>query len=129
MVRPPMKTVSRRRAVGQHLLAVISERSRQLPHGKSTFAAPIVLRRELSRMAASWIAKSQEGRAGSFENRMRVITVTERRGTGNECVYCHKAIDALAVEHCVEAAGPGGVRTLHFHRVCHHLWESQETHH
>jgi hypothetical protein len=44
-------------------------------------------------------------------------------GTGGLCAYCHKRIDAGAVEYEVEAYVAAGLRTLHFHRICLHLWE------
>jgi len=74
----------------------------------------------------SWMAKLQQGRAGSFENRTRVLAVTTERGTGRNCAYCDKRIDPLSIEHRIQAIVRGAVRTLHFHRVCHHLWESHE---
>lgn len=74
----------------------------------------------------SWIEKSQDGRAALLENRARILTVTAAPGTGNDCAYCHKTIAPVSVEHRVEATVLGKVRTLHFHRVCHHLWESHE---
>jgi hypothetical protein len=74
----------------------------------------------------SWIAKLQDAGAGFFENRTRILAVTTERGTGQNCAYCYKAIDPMSVEHRIEAIVRGGVRTLHFHRVCHHLWESHE---
>jgi hypothetical protein len=74
----------------------------------------------------SWIARSQDGRAAFFENRTRILAVTTERGTGRNCAYCDKKIEPMSVEHRIEAIVRGGVRTLHFHRVCHHLWESHE---
>ena len=44
-------------------------------------------------------------------------------GTGGQCAYCHKRIDRETVEYEVDAYIPAGLRTLHFHRVCLHLWE------
>jgi hypothetical protein len=32
----------------------------------------------------------------------------------------------MAIEHRVQAIVLGSMRTLHFHRICHHLWESHE---
>jgi hypothetical protein len=74
----------------------------------------------------NWMAKLHDGRAVSFENRTRILAVTTARGTGGNCAYCGKRIDPLSVEHRIQAIVRGGVRTLHFHRVCHHLWESHE---
>ena len=73
----------------------------------------------------SWITRSQDGSAAFLENRTTVMTVTEGHGTGNDCAYCHKTVEPTAVEHRVEAVVLGGGRTLYFHRICHHLWESQ----
>lgn len=74
----------------------------------------------------SWISRSPHGPGAFFENRMRILAVTTGDGTGNDCAYCHKRIDPMSVEHRVEAIVVGKVRTLHFHRICHHLWESHE---
>jgi len=74
----------------------------------------------------SWIRRVPDGSAVFLENRTRTLTVTEGHGTGHDCAYCHRTIEPAAVERCVQASVLGGVRTLHFHRVCHHLWESHE---
>ncbi len=58
------------------------------------------------------------------ENRTRVLALAVRAGSGAPCSYCHKSIDATAVEYEVQAYVHTKVRTLHFHRICHHLWES-----
>jgi hypothetical protein len=58
-----------------------------------------------------------------IENRAGVVRVSVGSGTGGECAYCHKRIDPQTVEYEVDAYIPAGLRTLHFHRVCLHLWE------
>ena len=45
-------------------------------------------------------------------------------GTGGHCAYCEKEIHPQSVEYEVEAFVGAGLRTLHFHRVCLHLWEA-----
>jgi hypothetical protein len=45
-------------------------------------------------------------------------------GTGGHCAYCEKEIQPQSVEYEVEAYVGAGLRTLHFHRVCLHLWEA-----
>ena len=77
----------------------------------------------------NWLAKSQHGRATALENRTRILAVSTQPGTGAECAYCSKTITATSVEHWVQAIVRGGVRTLRFHRGCHHLWESHELEH
>lgn len=58
-----------------------------------------------------------------IENRAGVVRVSVSAGTGGQCAYCHKRIDRETVEYEVDAYIPAGLRTLHFHRVCLHLWE------
>jgi hypothetical protein len=45
-------------------------------------------------------------------------------GTGGPCAYCEKEIQTQSVEYEVDAYVGAGLRTLHFHRVCLHLWEA-----
>jgi len=45
-------------------------------------------------------------------------------GTGGLCAYCEKEIQTQSVEYEVDAYVGAGLRTLHFHRVCLHLWEA-----
>jgi hypothetical protein len=73
---------------------------------------------------ANWIERSEFAQAARTENRARILALTVRTGTGRECAYCHKPIGAEAVEHEVEALVLAGLRVLHFHRVCQHLWEA-----
>ena len=54
----------------------------------------------------------------------RIITLNVGKGTGAECAYCHKTIDPTQLDYTVEAFVLAGLRTLHFHRACHHLWEN-----
>jgi hypothetical protein len=65
----------------------------------------------------------ESARAGDIDNRSRILALTVRSGTGIECAYCHKPIGSEAVEHQVEAFVLSRLRVLHFHRICHHLWE------
>jgi hypothetical protein len=74
--------------------------------------------------APSWIERSEFARAALIDNRTRVFGLKVRNGSGNECAYCHKPIDTSAVEYEVEAMVMAGLRVLHFHRVCEHLWET-----
>lgn len=45
------------------------------------------------------------------------------RGTGEQCAYCHKEIQPEAVAYEVHAHVAAGLRSLHFHRICLHMWE------
>lgn len=73
---------------------------------------------------SSWITKSAAGQEAYLDNRMRIITVSEQDGAGRECAYCGKLIYHGTVARRVKAILPAGIRTLRFHRVCHHLWET-----
>jgi hypothetical protein len=70
-----------------------------------------------------WI-EFQARRSMQFDNRSRILALTVRTGTGSECAYCHKPIDAETLEHEVQAFVLAEVRVLHFHRICQHLWET-----
>ena len=59
-----------------------------------------------------------------FEGRARIVAVTTSIGTGMECAYCHKPIANDTVDYEVEALVLGRLRTLHFHRLCHYLWDA-----
>ena len=65
-----------------------------------------------------------EARATRTEGRPRIVAVTTCVGSGAECAYCHKPIAADAVDYEVEALIRGRLRTLHFHRLCQHLWDA-----
>jgi hypothetical protein len=71
----------------------------------------------------SWISRAQLPPTPSIDNCERVVRMRARAGTDEECAYCHKLIEA-AVELEVDAYLAAGLRTLHFHRICLHLWES-----
>ncbi len=74
-----------------------------------------------------WIKRASAATLATLnasENRTRVLALSVRAGSGAPCSYCHKSIDATAVEYEVQAYVHTKVRTLHFHRICHHLWES-----
>jgi hypothetical protein len=70
-----------------------------------------------------WISRALALARTPVENRARVVRMSVTSGTGEYCAYCHKRIDASAVEYEVEAYVAAGLRTLHFHRICLHLWE------
>jgi hypothetical protein len=72
---------------------------------------------------SNWMMRSPAWQAARVENRARILSLTVSDGSGNECAYCRKPIGAGAVEHQVETLVITGVRTLCFHRICHHLWE------
>ena len=72
----------------------------------------------------NWISRTTADTPTPIENRARIMYLQVGVGDGAECDYCHKKILPEAVEHKVEALVLGGQRTLRFHRVCHHLWES-----
>ena len=76
--------------------------------------------------STQWISTAEATAAtpAFMNNRMRILSLRVCAGSGNDCAYCHKVIDHGAVEHEVEAFVPAGLRTLSFHRLCHHLWES-----
>jgi hypothetical protein len=59
-----------------------------------------------------------------LENRAKMIALVVTRGTGAICSYCHRRIDETAIEYEVEASVLTTIRKMHFHRLCHHLWES-----
>jgi hypothetical protein len=71
----------------------------------------------------NWINR-QTGHAARLDNRPRVVAVTSSIGTGLECAYCHKPIAPDTVDYEVEALVLGRLRTLHFHRLCQHLWDA-----
>ena len=73
----------------------------------------------------NWIAVAAAGITGVADNRSRIVALKSGKGSGAPCVYCHKPISADQIEHEVEALVLAGLKTLRFHRVCHHLWESQ----
>jgi hypothetical protein len=70
-----------------------------------------------------WIERSEFAHSAQLDNRARVLALRIRTGSGMECAYCHKPIGADAVEHEVDAMVLAGLRVLHFHRICQHLWE------
>ena len=70
----------------------------------------------------NWMPQSMDARTANFENRARIVRLTIDRGHGAECAYCHKRIGAEEPDYEVEAFVLAGLRTLHFHRACHHLW-------
>ena len=72
---------------------------------------------------SNWISKVLPFATAPIENRARLVRVSVSSGTGGRCAYCHKQIDRQTVEYEVDAHIPAGLRTLHFHRVCLHLWE------
>lgn len=71
----------------------------------------------------NWIDRPT-ARAARFDSRPRVVAVTPSVGTGLECAYCHKTIGTDTVDYEVEALVLGRLRTLHFHRLCQHLWDA-----
>lgn len=89
-------------------------------------ASPPLVKLVVTMTNISWITRSRDAGAAALENRTRILVVAQEPGTGGACAYCHKPIEPTAIEHRVEAVVLGGVRTLHFHRVCQHLWESHE---
>lgn len=74
--------------------------------------------------ATNWISRAQTPAAALIENRARVVEVTVTSGTGGPCAYCHKQINPECPAYEVEAYVAAGLRTLQFHRVCLHLWET-----
>jgi hypothetical protein len=68
-------------------------------------------------------SKGVPARTIPIENRSRLVGLTVSSGTGGECAYCHKEIHADAVQYTVEVYVATALRTLHFHRICLHLWE------
>jgi hypothetical protein len=73
--------------------------------------------------APNWIDRST-GRVPRIDNRARILAVTASVGSGEECAYCHKSISTRDVDYEVEALVLGRLRTLHFHRLCQHLWDA-----
>jgi len=77
----------------------------------------------------NWFSKAALHSIPPTENRARVVRVATGPGTGESCAYCYKQIDGQAVQYAVDAYIAAGVlRTLHFHRVCLHLWEALLSH-
>jgi len=75
--------------------------------------------------ATNWIWRGLQPAAPPvIENRARIVSMAVSRGTGGRCAYCEKEIQPQSVEYEVEAYVGAGLRTLHFHRVCLHLWEA-----
>jgi hypothetical protein len=75
-------------------------------------------------IALNWLSKTTADPATRIENRARIVRLTVGVGDGTECDYCHKEILPEAVQYEVDAVLLGGERTIRFHRLCHHLWES-----
>jgi hypothetical protein len=71
-----------------------------------------------------WIRRAAPEALAGVGNRASVVGITVCAGNGAACDYCHKEIAAGAVEFRVEAIFHAELRTLHFHRICHHMWES-----
>lgn len=59
-----------------------------------------------------------------IDHHPRIVAVTTSIGSGTECTYCHEPIAADTVDYEVEALVRGRLRTLHFHRLCHYLWDA-----
>jgi len=75
--------------------------------------------------ATNWIWRGlQPAAPPAIENRARIVRMTVNAGTGGPCAYCDKEIQTQSVEYEVDAYVGAGLRTLHFHRVCLHLWEA-----
>lgn len=72
----------------------------------------------------NWISRAVRSSAVQIENRARVLRMDVDSGNGDYCAYCHKQINADDTEYDVDAYVAAGLRNLHFHRVCFHLWES-----
>jgi hypothetical protein len=74
--------------------------------------------------SGSWMPREGIDSSAPQENRARIVSLTAGPGRGLDCDYCHKSIGADSVDYEVEAHYAGGLRVLHFHRICHHLWEA-----
>jgi len=75
--------------------------------------------------ATNWIWRGLQPAAPPvIENRARIVRMNVNTGTGGPCAYCEKEIQRESVEYEVDAYVGAGLRTLHFHRVCLHLWEA-----
>jgi len=74
--------------------------------------------------ATNWLSRALPPSMAAIENRAGVVQVTATCGTGGTCAYCHKPIHPEASAYEVEAYVPAGLRTLLFHRVCLHVWET-----
>jgi len=59
-----------------------------------------------------------------IDSHARIVAVTTSVGSGMECAYCHEPIATDTVDYEVEALVRGRLRTLHFHRLCHYLWDA-----
>ena len=76
--------------------------------------------------ADSWIMHALP-RASTGGNEERgLVRLQVGLGSGAECDYCHGAIGPNEVEFEVETFVLCGLRTLHFHRACHHQWEARQ---
>jgi len=76
----------------------------------------------------NWISRALSLATVPIENRARVARVSVGTGSGGPCAYCHKRIEPEAVEYEVDAYIAARLRSLHFHRVCLHLWEAMLSH-
>jgi len=76
----------------------------------------------------NWIARALSLAAAPIENRARVVRMSIGPGTGGSCAYCHKRIEPESVDYAVDAYVATRLRSLHFHRICLHLWEAMLSH-
>lgn len=108
--------------VGPHLLYAGHNR-RQTSAGSEHILAPHRFLREREMKTPNPTPKRVPARTIPIENRSRMVGLSVSSGTGGECAYCHKEIRADSVDYKVDAYVAAGLRTLHFHRICLHLWE------
>jgi hypothetical protein len=80
---------------------------------------------EVSKMsAANPTSGAIPARTVPIENRSRMVRLSRTHGRGGECDYCRKTIRPDSIQYQVDARVPAGLRTLQFHRICLHLWET-----
>jgi hypothetical protein len=71
-----------------------------------------------------WMMRAAPEALVGIGNRASVVELKVVPGSGAECDYCRRSIEISATEYRVDAIVYTEPRTLHFHRLCHHLWES-----
>jgi hypothetical protein len=74
--------------------------------------------------SSHWMMRAGPEALAGVGNRAAVIETNALSGSGAECDYCHRPIDPQAIEHQVTVRRFTELRTLRFHRLCHHMWET-----
>ena len=70
-----------------------------------------------------WMTGAGPAALAGVGSRATVVEVSVHPGSGAECDYCRRPLNAEAIEYEVKVLRFAALRTLHFHRHCHRLWE------